>query len=288
VSPKNKGTFGKAKPTVEVEDEFVSGVNRGLQRLKPYAKQLVIGGCVALVAVFVAVGYNMIMQRKASHATELFDQALTVYAQPVMSDEEAALIKSMDLPNTPKDLVTHPSIAARADAALAILDKLEDEYGATSVAARARLLRASALYDAHRYDEAVKAYQAFAASDAPAVQRAIAREGIGYALEAKALAAKDAAARQQGLQQALAAFEKVAPGDDDVYRDYALFHQARLLQSLDRNEDAARVYRQVLETQPTTSLRNEIDARLAVLQVSEPASGAQGKPAATDKASATP
>ena len=48
MSPKNKGKFGKGKPSIETEDEFVSGVNQFLQKLKPYAKQLLIGLVVLL------------------------------------------------------------------------------------------------------------------------------------------------------------------------------------------------------------------------------------------------
>jgi hypothetical protein len=266
VSPKNKGKFGKGKTTVEVEDEFVSGANRLLQRLKPYTKQLVIGGVVILIAVFAAVGYNMYKKRQAARATELFDQAVVLYQQPVMSAEEAELIKGLNLPNTPVDFVTHPSVQARAETTLVVLEELSSKYGSTGVAERARLFHAGVLYDAGKYDEAAALYREFAKSDAPADQRIVAREGVGYALEAKALAAVDATARQQGLEKALEAFKKVQSKDDGIYRDYALYHQGRVLQSLERKNEAVALYNQVLETLPTTPLRGEISKRLAVLE----------------------
>jgi len=270
VSPKNKGKFGKGKPEIETEDEFVSGVNGFLQKLKPFARQLIIGGVVILVAVIAAIGYNMYRERQAAKATELYDRAVVIYQQPVMSAEEAELIKSLNLPNTPKDMVTHESTEARAAAALAVLEELQSEHGSTSVAERARLFHAGILFDAARYDDAAAMYRKFASSDASADQRIIAREGIGYSIEAKALAEKDPTAQQKGLEQALAAFEKVQPKQDGVYRDYALYHQARLLQTMERNDEAVTLYNQVLDTQPTTPLRSVITQRLAVLEKPAP------------------
>jgi len=266
VSPKNKGKFGKGKPAIEAEDEFVSGVNQLLHKLKPYGKQLLIGGVVVLVSVFAAVGYNMYNRHKEARATELFDKAVVIYQQPVMSAEEAELIKSLNLPNQPVDMVTHESLKARAEAVLKVLDELQSGYGSSGVAKRAALFHAGVLYDAGRYDDAAEMYRKFANSDAPASQRAIAREGIGYALEAKALAATDAAARQKGLEDALEAFRKVQSKEDGVYRDHALYHQARLLQSLGRKDEAVALYNQVLDTQPTSPLRADITKRLAVLE----------------------
>ena len=245
---KNKGQFGKGKPHVEPEDEFVSGVNRVLGKLKPFAKQLLIGGAVILIAVFAAVGYNMIQQRKQAHATALYDQAVVIYQQSVMSAEEA-----------------DDSLAARAGKVLELLDELQAEYGSTDIAKRALLLHAGALYDAGRFDDAAAMYRRAAATDISEQQKAIAREGIGYALEARALAATDPNARKQGLEQALAAFEKVQTKDDGVYRDYALYHQARVLQTLERTDEAVSLYNKVLDTQPTTALRATINQRPAVL-----------------------
>ena len=48
---KNKGKFGKGKPKIEDQDEFVSGVQQVAERVRPYAKQLIIGASVILIAV---------------------------------------------------------------------------------------------------------------------------------------------------------------------------------------------------------------------------------------------
>jgi hypothetical protein len=265
VSPKNKGKFGKGKPAIEPQDEFVSGINRVLIKLKPFAKQLLIGGIVVLVAVVAGVGWNMYAQTRAARASELYAQALVIYGQPVMSAEEAELIKSLNLGGQ-IDFVTHATPQERAQKALVPLEELRSKYGSTDAAAAARLLHAGVLLDAERYDDAADMYRAFAGSDAPAPLRALAREGIGYAIEAKALATEDAAARQAGLEAALAAFGDLQREPTGPMRDHALFHQARVLQSLGRTDEAIAKYNEVLDTQPTTSLRRDISSRLAVIE----------------------
>ncbi len=260
---KNKGKFGKGKVEIETEDEFVSGVNSFLGKLKPFAKQLVIGAIVLLVFVTGAVLYSMHKQGKEADATTLFNKAVAVYDEPVMSEEDRQLLATLNLPDMPEKV--HPSIKARAEAALVHLDKMRSEFDGTDTVESARMFYAAVLYDAERFDDAVAMYQAVAKSG-PAAQRPLAREGIGYALEAKALANEDAAARQQGLEAALDAFGKVQPKADGKYRDYTMYHQARVLQSLGRIKEAVDLYNQLLETLPTTLLRTEVNDRLAVLE----------------------
>ncbi len=268
---KNKGKFGKGKPDIEEQDEFVSGMERVIKTLKPFAKQLIIGSTVILIAVVSAIGYNMYKNKKAAAASEMYSNALRLYEDPVMSDEEAQLIKSLNLPNQ-RDFVSHPSVKIRAEKTLVILEQLRSEYGSTDPAEAARLFHAGVLFDAERYDAAADMYDEFAGSDAPADQRAIAREGLGYAREANALAAKDASARQAGLEAALAAFEQVQPDAEGVLRDRALYHQARVLQSLDRKDEAVALYNEVLDTMPMTALRRDINNRLAALDAPTDAS----------------
>ncbi len=268
---KNKGKFGKSKPDIEEQDEFVSGMERIIKVLKPYAKQLLIGSVVILVAVVSAVGYNMYKKKQAAAASELYSAAVRLYEEPVMTEEEAELIKSLNLPNQP-NFVSHASVEIRAEKTLAILDQIRAEYGSTDAADATRLFHAGVLFDAERYDEAADMYGEFASSDASPDQRAIAREGLGYALEAEALAAKDAGVRQAGLEAALEAFKQVQPDAEGVLRDRALYHQARVLQSLDRGEEAVALYNEVLDTMPTTPLRRDINSRLAALDAPKDAS----------------
>jgi len=51
------------------------------------------------------------------------------------------------------------------------------------------------------------------------------------------------------------------------YKDRAAYHEARIAELRGNAEDAKKLYREVLDKNPTTSLRDEITNRLAVLEL---------------------
>ena len=51
------------------------------------------------------------------------------------------------------------------------------------------------------------------------------------------------------------------------YKDRAAYHKARIAELRGNAEDAKKLYREVLDKNPTTSLREEITNRLAVLDL---------------------
>ena len=89
--------------------------------------------------------------------------------------------------------------------------------------------------------------------------RFLARDGLGYAYEHKG-----------DLDRALATFSKL--GDDassmsGFYKDRAMYQKARLTELRGNRDEAARLYHEVLDKNPTTSLRDEITNRLALLEL---------------------
>ena len=58
-----------------------------------------------------------------------------------------------------------------------------------------------------------------------------------------------------------------APGLEGFYKDRALYHQARIAELRSNPADATRIYHEVLDKNPTTSLREEITNRLASLEM---------------------
>jgi tetratricopeptide (TPR) repeat protein len=122
----------------------------------------------------------------------------------------------------------------------------------------AMLVRAGILLDLGRVDEAAATYDKLLNSKLDARLRFLAREGLGYAYE-----------KQGKLQEAQAAFAKL--GDDSIgggfYKDRAAYHEARLAELRGNRADAIRIYKEVLEKYPNTSLRDEIANRLAALEL---------------------
>ena len=94
----------------------------------------------------------------------------------------------------------------------------------------------------------------------------LAREGLGLALEMKAVAEKEPAARQKGLEEALAAFQAMQPDDKGPRHAFALYHQGRMLGLLGKRADAKATLEKAKEAgKDIAELPELIDERLASL-----------------------
>jgi hypothetical protein len=105
-----------------------------------------------------------------------------------------------------------------------------------------------------------------------------AREGLAYSLEGQAMAEKDSGAHQAALEKALGAFEAMQPKADGARRDEALFHQARVLASLGRTDDAVKRFEQILADHPSSPLKEDVELRLLALRAGPAAPGGSAPP----------
>jgi tetratricopeptide (TPR) repeat protein len=153
----------------------------------------------------------------------------------------------------------------RDEAVLAAGKALDASYGSSSVAERGALVEAGALYDLGKYDDAIAAYNAFLASGPGEDLAALAREGLGYAQEAKALAQTDAAARQAGLDAALETFTAIDRDEHGLRYTQAIYHQARIKALKGDKAGAVELFKRVLERNPNPLLTEEVQGRLALL-----------------------
>ena len=91
------------------------------------------------------------------------------------------------------------------------------------------------------------------------------------------------------LDAALVAYEELAGRKGSFYRDMALWHQGRVLEALDRREDAIAVYRTYVTEFPaevSSIAREEVRERLE--QLDPEALKAPAPPAAPEAAEAAP
>ncbi|MBT8495822.1 MAG: hypothetical protein KJO07_22455, partial [Deltaproteobacteria bacterium] len=85
---KNKGTHGKAKSTVEVEDEFVAGAGKVATALAPHTKRLLIGAVVLLVAASAWAGWDWYQKKQARAHTHDASDALLLAVAPIAQEGE--------------------------------------------------------------------------------------------------------------------------------------------------------------------------------------------------------
>lgn len=249
----------KPKSPAEAPDEFVAGVGRWAQVLKPHALKIgVAAGLLAALLVAYAT-YQWMQQRAAARATGHFAEVLAISDRPVAEPTPDGGVPDPVPEGEPKPF---KSAKARAEAVVSAADKVKAAGG---VGAAAELLRARALLDLDRYEDAAKTFAEVAAADVPGEVALAAREGVGYSYEAEAEAAKDPGARQKALERSLQAFRDMQPAEDGAEHDRALYHQARILAVLGKRDEAKSLYKKILETIPGTDLKPEIESRLTAL-----------------------
>jgi hypothetical protein len=252
---KNKGKYhsktGAEEAPVEQLQSFTS---RAYFFLRPHALKLfaVIGG-VAVVLVGFSV-YSWWDTKRESQATKLFGEVTRILEARV-EEEKPEKPDEPPPPEKQDDKLTYPTVKARSEAALGVLERLERDYSGTDVSDQGRLVKAGLLFDLGRHDEAIGIYRSIVDGGKAGELRFLAAEGLGYAFEAKG-----------DLDGALQAFQKLQPDEKGFYRDVSLYHQARVLAAKGDKAGALALYKQILEKWPQSSLKNDVTNRVAVLE----------------------
>jgi len=220
-------------------------------------RSTVLGIAVVLVLIVwgvIAVVFYMRNRKREANTTHMA-QVLDVASRPVKPVDEPAVGSG----DEKKPEQSFPSNKDRAQAVLDTMQKSNAKFPAS--------YKASLLVQAGKLDEAIAEYRK--GQDAKGLDGVLAREGLGLALEMKAQAEKDAATRQKGLEEALAVFQQMQPDDKGPRRDYALYHQGRILSLLGKNTEAADAFKKAKEAGGEGgALNDQIEERLAILGAS--------------------
>jgi len=193
-----------------------------------------------------------IQERKERAETRKLDDILEVAREPIRAKEAKP---------DPKN----PSFAdakERGGAVLAASAKQD-----TDIAGHA--FRGGQLLDAGKIDDAIAEYRK--GTGDKTIEGVLSREGLGLALEAKAAAEKDAAARQKGFEDALTAFVAMQPDENGMRRAYALYHQGRMQQLLAKRAEAKALFEKAKEANKIirdSDLDKLLNKRLAALGAS--------------------
>jgi hypothetical protein len=227
---------GPATPAEPPKPVHIGGESL-VDRIRPHAKMLAIITGAGVVILLVLVGIAEIRETGREAETEKVDRVLVVAQQP---------IRDKDQKPDPKQ----PSFADPKERAGAVLDALAKQDAELAGPA----FRGGMLLDAGKIDEAIAAYRT--GTTGKSIEAVLCREGLGLALEAKAAADKDSAARQKGFEEALAAFVAMQPDEAGPRRAYALYHQARLQLLLGKRDEAKALF------EKAKTANNNVDAEI--------------------------
>lgn len=271
---KNREKAGAAVATAVEPDAGAGDLGRELgvggggwlESARPHVFKILVVIAGVGLALGAASVYSWMGHRRDAKATQLFGEVTDVLGRevkvvtPPVPGAEPPPVAPVDPDAEP----TFANPADKANAALAAIGRLQKEAGASGVAKDATLLAAAQLYDLGKWDEAAAGYRDAATKVAPAL-RQLAHEGLGYALEAKALASSpDDKTRLLG--EARTAFAQIQPDEKGPGRDLALYHQARVLAQSGKREDAVKELKTLVEKFPTSELVPEAKTRLAGLE----------------------
>jgi tetratricopeptide (TPR) repeat protein len=257
---------GISKKELRQPDEFISFWTQAADRVGKFAneRRRALGfGAAALVTV--VAGTLIISAVKESHgkeATELIMRAERT-ANAALRPEGAPATSPDGTPLTDDGVPHFKTDKERSEAALKDLDAmLAGQHG--NLGPEARLERARLLLTLNRPDEAISTYQQLLSNGKLEPHlRFLAEEGLGYAHEAKG----DLAAAATAFAKLGADASTSKDKDGAFYQDRSLFHQARLAELRGNPADAKKLYREVLDKTPDTSLKSDITNRLAVLEL---------------------
>jgi tetratricopeptide (TPR) repeat protein len=222
---KNKDApASKATPTFDPKPVNVGGESL-VDRIYPHRKKIgifiLLGFAVWAVVAVVIHFRDAGQEKKAAKLAAVLDIASGKIVDPAMPVD----------PNNPlkNKFETFKSDADRANHVLDAMAKQGTELGGAA-------FKGSLLIKAGKLDEAITEYKR--GQNAKGLDGVLAREGLGLAEEMKAEDEKDAAARQKGLEAALATFTTMQPDDKGPRYAYALYHQGRIQALLGKTADA--------------------------------------------------
>lgn len=240
-----------AKPGFDPKPVQVGGESL-IERLLPHVAKIAIALVAVAVVLTIVFTVRHFKERGREKATTKFAKVMEV-ADREVKDPSAP-------PLDPKDpRAKEPTFATAKERAQAVLDELNKQ--GTNVAGP--VYKASLLVQVGKLDEAITEYKK--ATSAKGLDGVLAREGLGLAIEQKALAEKDATARQKGLDEALSTFQTMQPDEKGPRAAFASYHQGRILAHMQKWPEARAAFEKAKTLGADGELPNMIDERLASL-----------------------
>lgn len=219
-----------------------------IERLTPHVKKIavVLVGIAVILTVVFTVRY--FKQRDRAKATTKFARVMEI------ADREVKEPGAPEDPNKAKE----PKFDSAKERALAVLAEIEKQ----GVNLAGPAYKGSLFVQAGKLDEAIAEYKK--GTSAKGIDGVLAREGLGIALEEKALAS-DATARQAGLDEALKTFQSMQPDEKGPRAAYAAYHQGRILAHMQKWPEARAAFEKAKTLGAEGELPTMIDERLASL-----------------------
>ncbi len=243
------------------QDEFLTSMEKA-QKIWEDHRNIILIGAVSLVvaAVLIVGGISFFKAREAKGAAAL-SEALQPYHGSVLGQQTPS--RATD------DQLQFSSDVEKYQQSISALDGVIDGYDGTEAGRVARLYRAHSLFNLARYAEAMAEYQSFRAA-----------AGSGYLSGLALLNMAQCRKMESDYPGAVVAYQELIDSAAELQfpLDTALCALADChLESGDR-EQAASLYRRVVDEFPESAYRFVAEEKLAGLGIENIASGLPGSP----------
>lgn len=235
-------------------DEFVSFWTQLGSKISAHRGKVIATGVLVVVVGGGTWGSMFWKQQLATQETEAFSRIEKAALAPLLPEKgEEAKENKPDEDEGPR----FKTDQERLQATVAEADAFVAAHGSSGLGRRALLIKANSLLRLGKGADAATAFQQLSQGEPDKGMRLVEQDGLALALEA-----------QGQIDKAMEVYGSMASDTQQVgnfYADRALYAKARLLQKQGKGKDAEKVLREILDKMPKTSLRREIDDRLAAL-----------------------
>jgi len=255
------------KELLKKDDAFINAANQGAQWVSSNRLQVIVGVVLVVGVILGTWGAVEYFRVRDERASVLYKRAL------VLMDGEILAEGSEDVPNPDGIEPTFATEKEKWEATRAQLEKVIAEAKGSGVAKLAAFLAADL---SEKLDETVKAEEQFLAL----VKDLSNNDSLFFLAVERAAYLQEARGDAEG---ALRTLGKLVNVDGGFYADIASFHQARLYMAKGESTRAKNLLERVEEKYPSSSVMDEVKARLAILPVeaeskSEVGEGAKVEP----------
>lgn len=216
-----------------------------------HGRQIAFGAIAVVVVVGIALGYLYWRTRVTDEADAALGAALAVTEAPVVAPPAPGTPEATAAPAPQPG--TYPTEAAKLEAALPKFRAVVDQYPASAAATAATYHEAATLSGLGRLEEAATSYQGL-----------IDRAGGDIYGQMAELGLADVRVRQGRTDEAIAIYDRLqSAADTRLPIDAVLVQLARAYRTAGKAEDAARVYRRVVDEFPQSAYLADANAALA-------------------------
>ena len=239
-------------------DEFVSFWTHFGAKLARHRRKVI--ATVVSAALALAAGWGVVSYRnaQAAKATEALARIERIASADLLPEKPAENAKAEKPEKVDEDSVPRfKTEQERLEAAIKEADAFVATFGGEGLGRKALFGKAGRLLALGKSSDAAAIYGTLAANEPNPELRAMEQEGSA--------AASEAAGKLDDALRSYSALADESQRTGSFYLDRALFAKARILEKQGKGKDAEQVLRDILTKVPKTSLRSQIDDRLAVL-----------------------